>query len=391
MRKKIALIGNMNNAHYTLMRYLSDNAFDCTLLLFNNEISHFNPDSDTYAHDRFDKIKKLDWGAPELLKSTHKNKIIDDLKPYDFLIGNGYTPAYLSKASIKLDIFDPYGSDLYEATIYGIKRFLIQNNILTFFQRKGIYESKHIHMFKTPIYDLRIEKLSPNSEKLTCFKPEIYLPEYSESNVNFKNYTNQNIEKLIKLKKNNFIYFSQTRHYWKGKSKKDPNNKGSNKLIYAWKKFINEHRPNAILVLFEYGNDFLASKKLIMDLNLDERIIWMPLSPRKEIMKMISFVDVVMGEFTHSWFIGGLSMEAISMGKPLITYRDERYLGNFYKDNYPILNACSTDEIYNKIVFSYQNKNKILRIGDLSKKWFEENVTNSFITTYKKIINKNLF
>ena len=56
MRKKIALIGNMNNAHYTLMRYLSDNAFDCTLLLFNNEISHFNPDSDTYAHDRFDKM-----------------------------------------------------------------------------------------------------------------------------------------------------------------------------------------------------------------------------------------------------------------------------------------------------------------------------------------------
>ena len=65
--------------------------------------------------------------------------------------------------------------------------------------------------------------------------------------------------------------------------------KGSNKLIYAWKKFINEHNPNAILVLFEYGNDYLASKKLILDLNLDETIIWMPLSPRKEIMKMISF------------------------------------------------------------------------------------------------------
>ena len=84
-------------------------------------------------------------------------------------------------------------------------------------------------------------------------------------------------------------------------------------------------------------------------------------------------------------------MEAISMGKPLITYRDERYLSNFYRDNYPILNACSVDEIYNQIVFSYQNKNKILRIGDLSKKWFKENVTNSFINTYQKIINKNLF
>ena len=388
MRKKIALIGNMNNGHYTLMRYLTDYSFDITLLLFNNEISHFYPDSDTYAYDRFDKIKKLDWGAPELLKYTDKRKIIEDLKPYDFLIGNGYTPAYLAKASLKLDIFDPYGSDLYEATIYGLKRFLIQNNVLTFFQRKGIYESKYIHLPKTnPIYDIRVEKLSPISEKITCFKPEIYLPEYLESNINFKKYTNQNIEKLIKLKKNNFIYFSQSRHYWKGKSKKDPNNKGSNKLIYAWKKFINEHNPNAILVLFEYGNDYLASKKLILDLNLDETIIWMPLSPRKEIMKMISFVDVVMGEFFHSWFIGGLSMEAISMGKPLITYRDDRYISNFYKDKYPILNAYSVDEIYNKILFCYQNKNKILKIGDLAKKWYKENVINSFISTYQKVIN----
>tara|TARA_B100000886_G_C20424042_1_gene493025 strand:+ start:965 stop:2137 length:1173 start_codon:yes stop_codon:yes gene_type:complete len=390
MRKKIALIGNMNNVHYTLMRYLSDRLFDCTLLLFNNEFSHFYPDSDTYARDRFDKIKKLDWGSPKSFKSTHQNKIIDDLKPYDFLIGNGYTPAYLAKASKKLDIFDPYGSDLYEATIYGIKRFLIQNNVLTFFQRKGIYESKYIHLPKTnPIYDMRVEKLSPHSEKITCFYPLLYLPEYLESNVNFKNYTSQNIEKLIKLKKNNFIYFSQSRHYWKNKSKKDPNNKGNDKLIYAWKKFINEHRPDAILVLFEYGNDLLASKKLIRDLNLDETIIWMPLSPRKEIMKMISFVDVVMGELIHSWFVGGLSMEAISMGKTLITYRDEGYISNFYKDKYPILNAYSTDEIYNKIVFTYQNKNEILKIGDLSKKWYKENVINSFITTYQKIINKN--
>ena len=35
-------------------------------------------------------------------------------------------------------------------------------------------------------------------------------------------------------------------------------------------------------------------------------------------MKMISFVDVVMGELIHSWFVGGLSMEAISM-QTLIT------------------------------------------------------------------------
>ena len=52
---------------------------------------------------------------------------------------------------------------------------------------------------------MRVEKLSPHSEKITCFCPLLYA-RYLDSNVNFKNYTNQNIEKLIKLK-NNFIYF----------------------------------------------------------------------------------------------------------------------------------------------------------------------------------------
>ena len=84
MKHKIAIIGNMNNGHYTLMRYLLDESFDCDLLLFNNEISHFSPQSDTFINDKYhNRIKKLDWGAPETLKFTDK-KIIEDLKPYTF-------------------------------------------------------------------------------------------------------------------------------------------------------------------------------------------------------------------------------------------------------------------------------------------------------------------
>lgn len=392
MKHKIAIIGNMNNGHYTLMRYLLDESFDCDLLLFNNEISHFSPQSDTFINDKYhNRVKKLDWGAPETLKFTDKKKIIEDLKPYNFLIGNGYAPAYLNKASIELDIFDPYGSDLYEATIYGFTKFFLQNSSLTYFQRKGIYNSKYVHLPKTnKNYDKRVNKLSPLSEKIICFKPVIYINEYSEHNPKFKNFISKNINKLIDLKKDNFIYFSQSRHCWKNISMKNPNHKGNDKIIYAWKKFINRFSPKALLVLFEYGDDFFETKKLIDELNLNKSIIWMPLSPRKEIMKMISIADVVLGEFTHSWYIGGLSMEAISMGKPLICYRDEKYINKFYKDKYPVLNAYSIDEIYEKIVFSYQNKREVLKIGDLSKKWYKDFVVDSFINTYKKILNINL-
>ena len=67
------------------------------------------------------------------------------------------------------------------------------------------------------------------------------------------------------MKKIILYIFLMQRHYWKNKSKKIRYNKGNDKLIYAWKKFINEHRPDAILAAFEYGilTPFLHQKKLL--------------------------------------------------------------------------------------------------------------------------------
>ena len=45
---KVALVGNMNNNNFALLRYLRDLGVDAHLLLFDNEIGHFVPEHDTW-------------------------------------------------------------------------------------------------------------------------------------------------------------------------------------------------------------------------------------------------------------------------------------------------------------------------------------------------------
>ena len=50
-------------------------------------------------------IPFFDWFKPSLEY---------DFKNYDICIGSGLTPYYFNKWGLELDVFLPYGSDLYE-------------------------------------------------------------------------------------------------------------------------------------------------------------------------------------------------------------------------------------------------------------------------------------
>ena len=59
---KIALIGNMNNNNFSLMRYLLDLGMKVDLLLMSDdgvgELEHFSPKNDTWFLKKYKKILK---------------------------------------------------------------------------------------------------------------------------------------------------------------------------------------------------------------------------------------------------------------------------------------------------------------------------------------------
>lgn len=122
---KVALIGNMNNNNFAIMRYFRDNGIDAHLLLYSNdginELSHFSPNNDTNQYNKWEPfIHKL--SIPNAINSgasfqyqiifylrslfkylvgkqntyipyISKKKLINSFKGYDLYISSGITPA----------------------------------------------------------------------------------------------------------------------------------------------------------------------------------------------------------------------------------------------------------------------------------------------------------
>ena len=119
---KIAIIGNMNNNGFSLMRYFNYLGYESHLFLFKNDgkgaFEHFKPENDTWEYEKWEKyIHRMKIsngyrgiiGYPEKLEFPFYSLYLKNLfKDFDKLIGTGIAPAIFSRAGLKLDIFYPY-------------------------------------------------------------------------------------------------------------------------------------------------------------------------------------------------------------------------------------------------------------------------------------------
>ena len=173
------------------------------------------------------------------------------------------------------------------------------------------------------------------------------------------------IIKKIRSMENPFVIVSHARHQWimpkNFESKKwKLLSKNNDWLIHGFKRFIKK-RPNsnAFLILFEYGEDYLETKKLCINEGIFDKVQWMLTMPRKEILYIIKNSSVGIGEFYHDdvmW--GGTGWEILSQGKPLI--QGYRKNSSQFKKEYgfeppPIFAANSIDSIYKNLLELYDN------------------------------------
>ena len=110
---RVACIGNMNNNVFSLVRFLPDRGIDAHLLILNNDLYRFDPLQDTYDLSFLEYKTYLSWGIPEKFSNVPRERIRQDLADYDFIIACGFSPAFIEKAGKEIDIFAPFGGDIY--------------------------------------------------------------------------------------------------------------------------------------------------------------------------------------------------------------------------------------------------------------------------------------
>lgn len=368
---RIAIIGNMNNAYFSLCRYLRDAGFDCHLLIFKNEPLHFDPSCDTRTSEYKNYCTQLAWGDPADFLGQDFDTVKKDLAPFQFLIGNGPAPAYAEKAGRKLDVFMPYGYDLYSLPfIRLVHPFRMPSYLLTAYaQRKGIRQADYILFDRTNRkFEKVFDRLRFNGERVVCANPMIYYKEYLNG---FDHKEAAQANQIDVLRRENELLFVQhARQVWKH-DLDGWSGKGNDMLIRGYALFLKKYPSvRSKLVLFEYGTDVKETKKLVKTLGMEASVLWMPKMPRKDLIHVLEQSDLIIGELFHSWLTYGVALEALSLGKPLMHFRKDEEFSADYPELYPMLNAWSDETVFQGLERMLQHREDMERMGRQGREWF---------------------
>jgi hypothetical protein len=387
---KIAAIGNQNNNHFSLVRYLRDAGFDADLLLTDAEQENFHPRCDAYDLSYSSFTKQLSWGSVRSFVKTSKKQLVDDLGTYDILIGTGLAPAYVSKAGMRLDVFDPYGGDIQSLLTYKIvpPHYIHQDLLSVYHQRRGISQSRVIHAGKMNFeYESNLQKSSKTSDRWYEFMPMVYAPQYNflERVDNFPCTHWQEEFKRIRNRCDLMIFFCARNNF---RNPKDTNAKGIDIFIEGYYRFCKSNPSiKSIAIFTEYGKDVEKAKRLTHKLGIKEKSVWLPKMYRKDLMVGVSLSDVCCGQFGISWIQNGTILEALVASKPLITWRDSVQYAD-QEGLYPIYNANSSEEIASRLEEHVADPIRGREMGLEGRLWYEERVVKKTLDKYCHFISK---
>jgi len=400
MKKKIALIGNMNNNFFALVRYLRDAGFDAHLF-FHPSLDHFHPKADSFSLDYAKFCHEINW-LGEGFTNLKLDACRSDLKGYCFFIGMGDEAAFAAAAGFRFDIYFPYGSDFYKYA-WLPQRFTFLQRIYMKFLKKNSFEqsgrgtmAKYIKLaivnahfvfldYTNEEYEKKLTDLNLKGELKRFPTPFIYVNEYQKQN-NWDTHWKSIIDNI--RKENVFLVLYHGRQEWR---KRELNfiTKNTHHLVEAFAMFVkNNPKVNTKLIMFEYGNDVDLSKELIFKLNLNNYVMWMPKMYRKDLMYLIKNVDLCSGEFGRSYLTFGTIIEAMILGKPVLNYRDDKlYIAN-YEYLYPCYNVREPFEISLALEDAYKIPEERNEKGLKALMWVEKCFLKNSLNEIFKIINE---
>lgn len=388
--KRIALVGNMNNNFFAITCYLRDKGYDAHLF-YRLAMPHFQPMADSHGNDYELFCHQVNW-----LDNSFHNANIGEVKKvlngFDFYIGQGEEAAVAYKAGFNIDVYYPYGSDVYKyaqlpqeyALKSKIKSLVVgdadrpsysqmKEGTMAKYLKGAIVNARYIFADATnDEFEAQLNSLQYKGIYKKVPMPFIYYPEYERID---KSQLSERLVAIIdKIKsKHDFVLLYHGRQEW-ATYHNQFTGKNTHHLIQGFASYVKKNQnSSACLVLLEYGTDVEQSKQLIKELEIEQYVYWLPKMYRKELMYVVQQADVCCGEFAHSFLTFGTVVEAMLMKKPVITHRVDSYYTATYPVLYPCYNARESEEIVHAISMAVANVEERLKMGNEAYVWVKKN------------------
>ena len=404
---RIAIVGNMNNAGFTMLRYFRDLGADASLLLWANDgvrsASHFAPEADTWEIARWQPhIRRLGLAdapasvVPDAIGFTlppSPRRLATELAGYDIYIGSGVAPAVFARCGMRLDVFWPYcigvewfnSCDIQRMCTIGpfsrpwlrgfVNRWPLRS--LRAWQAEGIRQARHCFNAEMGPTDAALRRIGRRStplqlpavyngpEDLSAAQPDPAIVHHEADLADTG---------LFKL-------FCAARWQWDAEGRLTPeerrvSTKNSEMVLYALQA-MRQRLPSTRVRLFTfaYGSHVEASQRLAETLGIADMIVWLPTAQRRQLRRLLSRCDVAIGEFYIApgvlW--GSTGWEALAAGKPLIhsvNFGPGEFERAFDQPRPPVIDAKSAGEIADALCALQANLAWCRQVGAMSAEWF---------------------
>ena len=393
---KLGLLGNMNNNHFSLMRYMRDLGVDAYLLLYSDDGtgggSHFVPESDTFEIEKWSpyiiQTNLPNRGLGILWKVFKRRELTELFGSYDYLIGNGIAPVYARFAGRTLDLFLPYayGGEYIDITFREHTRKYIRGCLHKHLQIQSLRSStRFIGVLDFTRGNLQFfKKYGIDGKLIPLGIPMVYNREdYDFSELASR----KEVVAFINSVSDSFpVVFSHVAHKWKSIRGTFFDFKRNDILIEGFAEYLEMSKnEKAKLVLVDYGFDVQESIKLIDDLGISKYVYWLPKLARKEILALLKVVHIGAGELGGALW-GGTGWEFMASGVPFfqnIGLSSREFEESTNRPCPDIFHAATREDISSILCDVERNPEIAIRKGENLKRWFD---TYNGISEAKRIL-----
>ena len=281
---------------------------------------------------------------------------------------------------------------LYMAKEYDLLQLSPPSVIYLQFMRKKfiVHESGWIRKF--PFLDGAAEKLARRGySKAECvvmtnpdcygllkrirYRREVFIPFIVE--------TDRYKPTPLKREDDTLTFFHPTRHVW--------NVKGNDRLLRAFAKFIDQGYK-AKLLMVDWGTleDAQQSRDLVKALHIEESVEWLSPASKPRLIQLYNSSDAIFDQFLLGSY-GTTAPEAMSCGKPVAMYLEERWNRKCYGEVAPVLNVRTVDEVFDAMVM-LRDPGVRRKFGDAGRRYVTDHhsaeiVARQYIQLYEEVLD----
>lgn len=194
---------------------------------------------------------------------------------------------------------------------------------------------------------------------------------------------------LYKRLDSDFIVFHPSRQHWE-KQRHPDWEKGNDIFIRGFARFVSEVNSKAAAIFVEWGKSVSDSMKLLEELGIADKILWIPPQPNRRMVRYIHATDLLADQFYLGAF-GSTMPKALACGKPVMLYLNFDIHKWCFDEMPPVINARTEQEVFEELTKAYTNKEWVSKIAEEGKSWYRryhsnEVVLNRLLSVYKAVL-----